>query len=58
MSTPREWRNIRKGHKLLRLEGGEAFLVGFTRSTATVQFPNRKKHTVCYDTLYRHYKPA
>lgn len=56
--TPREWRGIRIGARLIRLAGGMCFLHAFGRSTASVRFPNGQTTQMSIEQLYARYRPA
>lgn len=62
MSTPKEWRNVHKGHRLWRMKDGlkigEATLHDSGRSKATVKYDRGAKYEMTYEELYSRYRPV
>ena len=54
---PPEWRNVRKGVRLVRRTGGAAFLTDYGYRNATVKFPNGTLKEMTHDQLFKHYRP-
>ena len=55
---PVEWRNVRKGVRLVRRAGGSAFLTDYGYRNATVKFPNGEMRTLTHEQLFRLYRPV